>query len=226
MKRNPNGYGGIIELKGNRKRKYWVRITKGYRPSGSQIYETLGYFENRKEAMNCLAEYNRKPYDVKAKAITFKQLYDNWQKEHFGNITNSTQNCYKTARKYCKEIDNIKFADLRTIHLQRVIDHCPKYSIRKNIRILLNQLYKYGEKLDIVDKRYSKYIEIGKSVTVYHKTPFTPEEEKAVFDNIDNIPYLDTCAIMLMTGLRITELLEIKTENVHITGDERYMIGR
>lgn len=87
-------------------------------------------------------------------------------------------------------------------------------------------LYKYGEKLDIIEKSYCKYIEIGKSVTIYHKAPFSADEEKAVFDNIDKIPYLDTVAIMLMTGLRITELLEIKTENVHITGDERYMIGR
>ena len=105
----------------------------------------MGFFEKREDAINCLAEYNAKPYDIKAKEITFEQLYKNWVNDHFDSITNSTRNCYKTAKKYCQQIDNIKFADLRTIHLQRVIDDCPKYSIRKNIRILLNMLYKYAE---------------------------------------------------------------------------------
>ena len=138
-----NGYGGIVKNGGKRRRPWQVRITKGYTDEGRQIYETLGFFEKKEEAISCLAEYNAKPYDIKAKEITFEQLYNNWVNDHFDKITNSTRNCYKTAKKYCQQIDNIKFADLRTIHLQRVIDDCPKYSIRKNIRILLNMLYNF-----------------------------------------------------------------------------------
>lgn len=221
--RFPNKYGGIVKNGGKRRRPYQVRITVGWDDTGKQLYETLGFFEKKEDAINCLAEYNQKPYDIKAKEITFDQLYNNWVKDHFDSITNSTKNSYKTAKKYCKQIDNIKFCDIRTIHLQRVIDDCPKYSIRKNIRILLNMLYKYAEKLDIADKRYSQYIELGKPVKVYEKTPFTEEEVQLLFDNVDKIPYIDTILAMVYTGTRITELLELLTEKVHL--DERYMIG-
>lgn len=209
---------------GNRRRPYQVRITIGWDDSGRQKYETLGFFEKKEDAINCLAEYNAKPYDIKAKEITFDQLYISWKKEHFDSISESSKNSYNTAKNYCKEIDNIKFADLRIIHLQRVIDHCTKYSIRKNIRSLLNILYKYAEKLDIVDKRYSKYIEIGKPVTVFEKKPFTKEEIEKMFEQAEEIPFLDTPLIIAHTGLRITELLEIKREKVFLK--DRYMIAR
>ncbi len=39
--RNPNGYGGVSKLKGNRRKPYVARITDGYRDTGSQIYKVL-----------------------------------------------------------------------------------------------------------------------------------------------------------------------------------------
>ena len=62
-----NGYGGIVKNGGKRRRPWQVRITKGYTDEGRQIYETLGFFEKKEEAISCLAEYNAKPYDIKAK---------------------------------------------------------------------------------------------------------------------------------------------------------------
>ena len=42
--RNPNGYGGVSKLKGNRRKPYVARITVGYRDTGSQIYKVLRIF--------------------------------------------------------------------------------------------------------------------------------------------------------------------------------------
>ena len=44
--RMPSGYGSIIKLKGNRRRPYQVRLTKGFTDEGKQIYMYLGYFDN------------------------------------------------------------------------------------------------------------------------------------------------------------------------------------
>lgn len=222
--RFPNGYGGIVRLGGNRRKPFQVRITTGYTDTGKQQYQTLGYFAKKEDAINCLAEYNQKPYDVKAKEITFDQLYKSWKKEHFDKITVSTRNCYITAKKYCGSIDNLKFAEIRTIHLQKVIDSCSSYAIRKNIRILFNQMYKFAEKLDISNnKRYSKYIDIGKAVKVHEKKPFTEEEIQIMFKKVKEIPFLDIALIINFSGLRVMELLEVKRENVFL--EDRYMIG-
>ena len=45
--RKPSGYGSVIKLKGNRRKPYQVRVTKGYdKDTGKQIYKYIGYFEN------------------------------------------------------------------------------------------------------------------------------------------------------------------------------------
>ena len=44
--RNPNGYGGVSRLKGNRRKAFVARITVGYRDTGSQIYKVLRILRN------------------------------------------------------------------------------------------------------------------------------------------------------------------------------------
>lgn len=45
--KNPNGYGGVSKLPGNRRRPYRVRLTTGWQQEGGkrrQKYHTLGYY--------------------------------------------------------------------------------------------------------------------------------------------------------------------------------------
>ena len=78
--RNPNGYGGISKLPGNRRNPFRVRVTTGWdlTPDGKQkqLLQTLGYYPTRKEAMMALAEYNQNPYDLNNKKITFETCYN------------------------------------------------------------------------------------------------------------------------------------------------------
>lgn len=129
------------------------------------------------------------------------------------------------AYKKCHRLHNIRFADIRALHLQRTIDEdCPTYSIRKAVRVLLNVLYKYAMKNDIVDKQYSKYIELGKPVKVHDKQPFTDEEIQTLWDNVDKIDGVDTILLMIHSCTRVTEMLTLETAKIKL--DERYMIGR
>ena len=75
--RNPNGYGGITKLSGNRRRPYRVRVTIGWsqtqdRDRQIQQFATLGYYATRKEALIALAEYNVAPYNAIQRRMTFK----------------------------------------------------------------------------------------------------------------------------------------------------------
>lgn len=53
--RNPNGYGSVVKLSGNRRKPFFARKTVGFNDKGHPIYEPIGYYAERKEAMMALA---------------------------------------------------------------------------------------------------------------------------------------------------------------------------
>ena len=81
--RNPNGFGGIYKLTGNRRKPYVARITTGWTDEGKQIYKNLGTYRNYKEAMQALTDYNSNPYDLDATKITFSEIYEKWNEINF-----------------------------------------------------------------------------------------------------------------------------------------------
>lgn len=194
--------------------------------NGVQIYKVLGYFATKLEAQAELVKYKQTQYNIDQRKLTFAEIYKDWSDSHFKNITEGSARGYQTAYNHCKKLYNIKFTDLRKVHLQRVIDEdCKSYSPRQQVRVLFNALYKYAYDNDIVEKMYNQTVNIGKAVTVHEKEIFTDEEiREKLWENVDKIDGLDTILILIYTGTRVMELLEIKTENVHL--DERYMIRR
>ena len=223
--RLPNGYGSVIKLKGSRRKPYQVRITKGFTDEGKQIYMYLGYFERKNEALEALAEYNSNPYDITRETITFAEVYKRWSEKHFEKVSESAIKNYGNAyRKYCKTLYKMRFKDIRLSHLQGIIDDCGMaHPTRAVIKTLFNVLFKYAIKNDIVDKDYAQFVDVGSRESTSKRVPFTQEEIDTIFENIDKLDYLDTILIMIYSGMRIGELLDIKIKNVHL--DERYMVG-
>ena len=68
--RNPNGYGTVAKLSGNRRRPYIVKKVIGWNDKGHPIYDIVGYTETREAGNMLLAEYNRDPWDVDRAKIT------------------------------------------------------------------------------------------------------------------------------------------------------------
>lgn len=223
--RLPSGYGSVVKLSGKRRKPFQVRLTKGFTDEGKQIYIYLGYFVSKTEALEALAEYNSSPYDITRETITFSEVYKKWSKEHFKRVSDSSIERYGNAyRKYCKSLYKMRFKDIRLTHLQGVIDDCGMaHPTRASIKTLFNVLFKYAMKNDIVEKDYAQYVDIGKREGKINRKPFTQEEIDKLFKHVNDIDYIDTVLIMIYTGLRIGELLDLKIENVHL--DERYMIG-
>ena len=224
--KNPNGYGTIYKLPGNRRRPWIVRVPDGIDTvKKKRKYKTLGYFVTRPEAMIALAEYNKSPYDIDADKITFAELYEKWSAEKFEDISISNIRGYKKSFADSAALHNVKMADIRFEHLDSVMNACDlNRPMRLRLRLLWKQLFSYAMERDIVQKDYSAFVKIGKNERMgsIHK-PFTDAEIKILFDNIDMNVFVDTILIMVYTGLRIGELLDIKSENVHL--DERYMRG-
>lgn len=215
--RNPNGYGSVFRLSGNRRKPWAVRLTKGWTDEGRQSYRYLSYHATRREAMQALASYNTNPYDVDESNITFGELYERWKDRHFKNLSKNTTKGYVTCAEYCKPILNIKIKDIRTIHLQNLIDSLNKnHGTLKIVKSLMNQVFKLAMELDIIQKDYSKFLKIGKHVTIKQKSIFTDTEINILWANLDKYKYMDTILIMIYTGMRIGELLNLKKEDIDL----------
>ena len=223
-----NGYGSIIKLGGNRRKPYAVRVTAGYEEKGlndkgimqyKQKYKYLGYYEKQSEANAALVAYNADPYDITKHNITFSELYDEWTARKFTDISKSTISGYIGAYNKCQPLYNIPFKDIKTKHLQAVIDANKHLSSIPQFKHLFNQLFNYALENDLVNKNYSTFVKLPKQKAKKIKIPFTREEIELLWNNLD-VPTVDILLILLYSGLRISELLELKNENIHLK--ERY----
>ena len=203
--RLPNGYGSIYKLSGNRRRPFIVRKTIGWDivdGKEKQLYQTIGYYKTRPDAILALAEYNKNPYSLEVASITFSEVFDRWSKKKFPKISKSNINGYNASFKISEPLHEMKFVEIKTEHMQDIIDTCDKgHGTLRKIKVLFNQLYKYALENDIVSKDYSDFVEVGENEKKSTKKPFSSEEIKTLWDNVGRMDFIDTILIMICTGL-------------------------
>lgn len=221
--RNANGYGSVVKLGGKRRKPYAVRVTVGWTDEGKQIYQYVSYHSNKKEATIALADFNKNPYDIDTARITFQEIYNTLVEKEFPELSYKTAKNYKSAYQNCKPLYDQVFRDIRKNHLQSVIDDMESVSMAGVTKLLIQKMYKYAIENDIVTTNYAQYIKLPKKQTSTKKNPFTRDEINFIWDNIDKIRNADIVLILLYTGMRVSELLEIEKDNVHL--EERYMVG-
>jgi integrase len=222
--RNPNGFGSVYKLSGKRRKPFIVRKTTGWDDNGKQLYQTIGYYASRAEAITVLAQFNANPYDIDAAKVTFAEVFQKWSERKFDKISKSNINGYNAAFKLSEKLHEMKFVDIKTDHLQDIIDDCELgHGTLRKIKVLFNQLYKYAMEYDIVNKDYARYIDIGEDESESSREPFTHEEIQKLWDNVHRMDFIDTILIMTYTGLRPGELLLIKSADIDI--ENRTMRG-
>ena len=218
----PNGYGSVVFLGKKRRRPWAARLTVGWNEEKKQMYRYLSYHEKRTDALAALIEYNKNPYDLDRVSVTFANVYNAWAERKLPTINQSTANNYRSIYNKCGKLYNMPFCDIKTVHLQEIIDENKASSRVSLLKSLFSHLYGYALQNDIVEKDYSKYLEIPTHTTKKQKTTFTSEEISRLWDNID-VPYVDLVIILLYTGMRISEILGIRIKDIDIDGG--YMVG-
>ena len=208
MKRS-KGYGSIRKLNGNRKKPYQAIITIGYDLNKKQKYKHLGTFRTREEAEYCLYTYvnDISNNSSNAKLITFSDLYSKWSKIHFKNLSENTKLYYDLAYRKSVKIHNKPINCLKLIDYQK---HCDKLSNsnQRAFRKLLVQMLDYAIANDFLDKNYGKYLKLDKYKKKYTKNIFTSKEVSKL--NADKNIYDEIAIVLLYTGLRISELVNMK----------------
>lgn len=219
----PNGYGSVFKMSGNRRKPYRVRKMTGRTPEGKPIYTNIGYTKTRAEGMLLLASYNIKPWEMESKDLTFKKVYEMTMVADKREYSANTIKARKANMKYLEPLYDAPIKDLKTMHLQEVLDSYDiAPSTKKGVKSMLNMIYTYACKNDILDKNYAEYVKID-----FSKAPETNRKALAMEDIIsifkEQSQRHDIVKILLCTGMRISELLDMKNKDVHL--EEGYMIG-
>lgn len=217
--RNPNGYGSIIKMSGNRRRPFGVRITIGRKDNGSQIYKYIGYYTTRQEAMIALAEYNKAPYDLDANSLTFADVFNRFCDG--SSFSDKIAKIHRTSFNQCPELHSLLFKNIRKVHLQSAIDKQETPTAKKNAAMLFRKLFAFAVENDVVQKDYAQYISTPPQPKKTPKLPFKREEIDLLWDNIGDV----NAEILLMlcySGMRIMELLNLEKTQINLA--ENYII--
>lgn len=225
----PNGYGSVYRLSGKRRKPFVVKKTIGYHvdhEAGKSVRDDLiiGYAETKAEGLQMLADYNSNPYDVKVSSLTFSKLYEEWSSREFRTASAATIAAHRAAYGACSPLHDMLFKDINAGVLQHLFDTTDKnYPTMRKMKILISQLFKHAMKYDYITKDYSQFIDISdytdKNPNKFSRKKFSDEEISLLFEHSDD-HITQTILMLIYTGVRITELLNLRKSDVHLS--ERY----
>ena len=205
-----NGRGSITKTKKNK--PYWVRVTD----SVTKKRVSLGLYKTKKEAQQKLDEYLFNPYNLETHTMTFEEIFNLFKEAQEKNVAEATFKSYINSYKRCKPLYNLIFRDIKTPQLQSLINNlnCSKgtKSITKGF---LSVLYKYAIEMEILTTNRAEHIKLPKESKHKEINIFTGYDIKKLWDNI-KIDWVEYILIMIYTGMRIGEAVNLKKENVDL----------
>ncbi len=168
--------------------------------------------------MAALAEYNKKPIGERGN-ITLQELYGEWSRGRYPELSRSTRESYSGAWKYLSELENEEFRDIKTSHIQGIINKMTKDGMSRSschkVKVLAGLIYKYALADDIVDRNYAEMVELPAEKKKEQEI-FTDLEIKKLEDAVGKVEWVDVILIFIYTGMRISELFELTKFNVDI----------
>lgn len=210
--KNPNGFGTVYKMSGKRRKKWRVQITVSWE-NGKQKRVTIGYFEKQDDAKNFLTNYK---YNPNAK-LTLGEVYKQWTSRHFEKVSESRQyNINSRYKNHIIKLENECISEINLNKLQNFMDSLTCSSgTASEIKAILNLIFEYALKNDFISKNPVKFIEMGKYKKVFDKKEFSKEEIDILWNNLD-VPNVDTVLILIYTGMRVGEMLNLKLKNIDL----------
>jgi len=214
--RRENGTGTIYKIKDRKLRKpFKVIVVTGYSlDSGNPIRKVLGYYGKASEATEALNNYLKNKNSFDLKKLTLKEIFDRWWAVHKTKIKQNTIDSYLGCyNKYISKLNDRVFSELKTLELQEFFNrNIEGWSTQNLAKSILKLLFEYSLKYEIVDKDYSKFIELVKRERVIKRAIFTENEREIIFCSDNKI--CKAVSVLIYTGLRIDEFLSLKREHI------------
>lgn len=230
--RLPNGIGSVHKIgDGKNRRKPWrARVPSHLEFNAdtgkcTQKYIILGYYENEQDAIAALFDYRKDPYTMDAATMTFDDIYKLWSEKKYAEISLSGKRGYIAAYKHSAPLHDMKMRDIRTIHMERIMATADVgYQTQTKMKVLWGQMYQYALEHDICQKDYSAFVSTRDKQEGTKRTAIPAEDREKLWQAIDaGDQDAKLAMILIYTGLRPSELLEMRKENVDL--DARIMVG-
>lgn len=222
--KNPNGFGSVYKLSGKRRKPYIAVITVGYTIDGKQKRKTLGSFETKVQAIEKLTEYYKNPDKLNTDKLTFKNIYEMWSKEHYKRVSEKRiKILISIYDNHLSFFNKFIFKDIKLIIIQDFFNNINlSTGFIKEIKAMLNMIYLFAVKNDIVEKNIIEFIELRKHKPKIQRRVFTDEEINILWNNME-FEFVDTILIMIYTGLRINELLNLKVNDIDLENKKLFV---
>lgn len=214
--RKPNGYGCIKRLSGNRRRPFVFVISD----AGKQ--HPVEYFATQVEAEIFAADYNKthKNTSLADHRLTFAELYHRWLSRHIADTDPSASAIcgYKNSFRHCSVLHGMPYAEIKYSDYQRIIDGMRKaglsYSSVKKVRSLISLMESYAAKIEATGKAYAPLLSLGRNRPVHPHKPFSRQKINRLWNTLDT-PGVDTVLILLYTGMRVGEMLQLLKADIN-----------
>lgn len=230
-KRLPNGFGQISKIKGQNLRKpYRAMVTEGKNEYGkpiSKLLSPVAYFETYNEAYAALMKYHQDP-KIANRDMTMMELFEEWSKTHSKDLsTEKTMNNYTFAWDYVSDVYNMRVRDVKYKAIQTIIESANKEGkpatsgIKFKIKMVLNMLFDYALKLELVDKNYARIYDLPKDVKKSAKKTdnehfaFSDKELDILWNN-SNDKNVAMIIVQCYTGWRPGELIKINLSDIDL----------
>lgn len=229
VQKRGNGDGSVHRLTGNRRKPWRVRITdktvpvydeKGEIVSTKQKYINVGYYETEEEAILALMEYNKNPYDTKKYKMTFEEAYSLYLPEKLKNVKEDNKRTYDMCFNHSKKLHKMRLNDIRPAHMEECISSAPvSPGSKQKMKALYKDIFEWAIANDLAQKNYAELIfPLGgmEKVEVKEANPFSREEIKTLWDNVDKLKYVDVVLLHIYGGWRINELCNITLDSIDL----------
>ena len=216
--KNQNGLGTV--LKGKRRKSWAVRISY-QNDTGVMKRKYLGYFETKKEAQEVLYNYNKNPLLFSGK--TFKEISYLWFTSVKEKLTISSIKKIEIILKFFTILNEYKISDIKLFQLQKIFDEMTfSYNYKGNCKSVLNRIFDFAVKNDFIESNKVKFVELGKKNIVIERKIFTKNEINILWKNLE-IKNVYLILILIYTGMRVGELLNLKVADVDLCNKVIYI---
>lgn len=215
--RKPNGYGSIKHLSGRRRRPFVFVVSE----HGRQ--KPIEYFATQAEAEIYAADYNRihMHHSLPGHKETLEEMYIRWKAAHIADTepSKNTIESYKNSWKHLHILGPEPIEDLRHRDYQGIIDGMKKsglgYSSLKKVRSLISLIEKYAIETEVIQKSYAPFLRIGKNRPIHPHRSFSRQKINRLWE-ISDRQGVDTVLILLYTGMRVGEMLNLQKSDVNL----------
>ena len=173
------------------------------------VYSILGYYATYDEALDALNQSRT--------SLTLQQVYDMWLPSHAKSVSTNTLNNYSSAFAHLSSIHDVAMNNITYLQLQSIIDYMLStslsYSSCKKVRTLISQLFDYAIINGWCTTNYAKFLNLGHNKPVRPHKPFTTQAINRLW-RLES-PLHDIPLILLYTGMRASELINLKARDVN-----------